>query len=139
FGRCSLMEQIAVLEKVLQVREQEKTIAQKEKNDATALFEKRARELYDLLKKKEEAESLLRHYMDTYTSIDKIKEQSHFIQSIMQKVSFLQRDVYEAREKMNIKQTELTETHIETKKVEKLMEQKKQAIKEKLNRQENML
>lgn len=133
------MDNVAVLQKVLQIREQEKTIAQKEKNEATVIFEKQATVLYELLKKKEHAEVLMNQYMQTYTSIEKIKEQSMFIQSMTRKASTLQQNVQQAREKMLEKQAYLTETHIEMKKIEKLIERKKQARQEELIREENIL
>jgi len=133
------MDNVAVLQKVLQIREQEKTIAQKEKNEATVIFEKQATALYELLKKKEHAEVLMNQYMQTYTSIEKIKEQSMFIQSMTRKASTLQQNVQQAREKMLEKQAYLTKTHIEMKKIEKLIERKKQARQEELIREENIL
>src|SRR5699024_6600508 len=91
------MDNVAVLQKVLQIREQEKTIAQKEKNEATVIFEKQATALYELLKKKEHAEVLMNQYMQTYTSIEKIKEKSMLIQSMTKKKSTLQQNEQKTR------------------------------------------
>ena len=81
----------------------------------------------------------MNQYMQTYTSIEKIKEQSMFIQSMTRKASTLQQNVQQARKKMLEKQAYLTETHIEMKKIEKLIERKKQARQEELIREENIL
>lgn len=120
-----IMAQPIVLEKILNIREQEKNDAQIEKNKATDYFEKVANNLYYALKKKEQAEDGLHKYMQGKATITKIKEQSLYIDAINKKIFTLQQQVQRARTEMEASQVKLTDAHVEVKKVEKLIEKRK--------------
>lgn len=118
------MSDTAVLTKILNVREQEKKDAQLEQINARNYFEKVATELYQQLKTKEQAEVTLESYMQESSAINKIKEQSFYIQALNQKIISLQQRVQQARKEMENKQEILTEAHVEVKKIEKMIEQR---------------
>lgn len=116
------MSQTAVLDKLLHVREQEKTHAEVKKRLASDRFEEIATKLYQQLKRKEKAESDLEEVMQVNMTITKLKEQSLYINRLNEQITALERQVQQARSKMEQKQALLTEAYVELKKVEKLIE-----------------
>lgn len=133
------MSKIKVLDKVLDVRESEKQAAQKEQLEAQNEFEKVATELYELLKNKELAEQKLHEVLTESSSIAEMKNMSLYIQTLVQKIPMLQKEVQLARKKMEDKQGDLTEAHVEVKKIEKMIENRKLAQKLEVDRAEKML
>jgi len=119
-----------VLHKILSVREQEKKTAQMEQITAQNYFEKVATQLYHVLKTKEEAEQTLQSYMKTKAAIERIKEQSLYIDSLNKNIMKLQGQVQKARQEKEKKQQILTEAHIEMKKIEKMIERRAKEQKE---------
>lgn len=124
------MSNPAVLHKILSIREQEKNDAQIEQISARKYFEKVATQLYNTLKTKEEAEETLQNYMKRKAAIEKIKEQSIYIDSLNKSIVSLQAKVQQARQEMEYKQQVLTEAHIEMKKIEKMIERREKEQKE---------
>src|SRR5690606_14824968 len=120
-----IMAQPIVLEKILNIREQEKNEAQIKNNKATDYFEKVAKNLYYALKKKEQAEEGLHKCMQGKATITKIKEQSLYIDALNKKITTLQDQVQLARHEMEVTQAKLTNAHVEVKKVEKMIEKRK--------------
>src|SRR5690625_1377967 len=116
------MTQTTVLHKILHVREQEKTDAQIEQSQAVDHFENVARDLYDFLKLREQAEKGLQTYIRSESTVNQIKEQALYIDSLNKKIAILQNHVQDARQKMELKQAKLTEAHQEVKKIEKMIE-----------------
>lgn len=116
------MSQIKTLAKVLEVREQEKKDAQLEHHQSIEVFEHIATRLYELLKKKESAESRYERFMHETTPIDQIRDQVQFIEILNQQIIALQEKVTEARTNMEQKQLKLTGAHVEVKKYEKVIE-----------------
>ena len=133
------MSKIKVLDKVLDVRESEKQTAQKEQLAAQNEFEKVATELYELLKSKELAEQKLHEVLTESSSIAEMKNMSLYIETLVQKIPMLQKEVQLARKKMEAKQGDLTEAHVEVKKIEKMIENRKLAEKLEEERTEKML
>jgi len=124
------MSEPATLQKVLNVREQEKKVAQKEQMEARNQFEKVAEKLYVVLKTKEKAEEGLHQAMKSKATIIKIKEQSNYIEALNKKIVTLQHQVQRARQKMEHKQVKVTAAHVEVKKIEKLIEKREQTLRE---------
>ena len=116
------MSQIKTLAKVLEVREQEKKDAQLEHHQSIEVFEHIATRLYELLKKKESAESSYERFMHETTPIDQIRDQVQFIEILNKQIIALQKKVTEARTNMEQKQLKLTDAHVEVKKYEKVIE-----------------
>lgn len=133
------MSDITVLNKVLGVREREKQKAQKEQIQAENEFTKIATQLYELLKSKEQAEARLQDGLSEASSIADMKNMSLYIQTLINKIPSLQEKVQEARKKMEEKQAKLTQAHIEVKKIEKMIENRKSDLKLAEARKEKML
>src|SRR5699024_2064890 len=114
--------QIKTLAKVLEVREQEKKDAQLEHYQSIEIFEHIATRLYELLKKKESAESSYERFMHETTPIDQIRDQVQFIEILNKQIIALQKKVTEARTNKEQKQLKLTDAHVEVKKYEKVIE-----------------
>lgn len=130
------MSQVASLEKVLNLRENEKKQAQLDHSESVDFFEKVATQLYNLLKQKETLEQSLEQSLQKKMTITEIKHQSAYIETLKKQIIELQTDVNEARRIMNKKEQHLTKSHIEVKKIEKILENRRIEIKEKEKKEE---
>lgn len=135
------MTDVAVLDKVLSVREKEKQVAQKEQQTAQMAFEKIATELYEQLKRKEMAEERLHGVLQDQdaSSVEDMRNISLYIQSVSEIIPLMQKRVQMARKKMEEKQTILKSAHIEVKKIEKMIENRQAAQRIVEQRRENEL
>jgi len=131
--------EIPVLSKILHVRENEKKTAQTAYYQSMDIFEEEATKLYNLLRKKEDAEEYYESFIHNKISIDTIKEQSAYIEHLNKKINELQKQVIQARNEMEIKQVKLSEAHIEVKKFEKMIENRKESEREEIKKAENNL
>lgn len=122
------MSETAVLYKVLEVKEQEKQEAQLERVKAVEKFEHIANQLYEQLKEKEDAEEHLNVEMKATFTIDKMINQTQYINNLANKIINLQFHVQQARNKMETAQDQLNEAHIEVKKIEKMIEIREDAL-----------
>lgn len=113
------------LEKILQLRNEEKNRALLEQKKAIDHFETVAKKLYTQLKTKEDAESKLNDYVKSEV-IQKIREQTLYIDLLNRQINMLQKEVQIARENMERKQMIVTEKHVELKKIEKMLEKRKE-------------
>jgi|SRR5690625_152055 len=116
------MAQTKALSKILNVREKEEKDAQIAHHQSVSFFEKMATQLYQLLKRKEDAEDSYEKFMKNPACIDQIKEQLDYIETLNQQIIELQDNVKKARIRMETKQEKLTYAHVEVKKYEKLIE-----------------
>src|SRR5699024_2664873 len=116
------MSNAAVLHKILHIKRQEKSDAQKNKQVATEQFEQVATILYQELRMKEKAETDFEKAMDSSMTITKMKQQSLYIHRVNEKIMQLQHQVHIARKQLQYKQAILTDAYIEVKKIEKLIE-----------------
>ncbi|RLL45317.1 flagellar export protein FliJ [Oceanobacillus piezotolerans] len=124
------------LTKVLHVRENEKKVAQKDYALSMEKFETLATELYNLLKKKEEAETLYENYIQSTTPIEKMRQLIDYQEKLTEQILLVQFQVQLAREDMEQKQSRLTEAHVEVKKYEKVIEiRKKEEIEEQVRKE----
>lgn len=130
------MAEIVSLKKVLNVRENEKNVAHKDFLKSQDAFEVVATKLYQVLKRKEVAEESYDHFMQTPTSLDKIKEQISYIEKLNTQITLLQRDVQYARSQMDQKQVILNEAYVEVKKFESIIEKRQKLELEKTERME---
>lgn len=119
------MHPTETLSKILNIREKEKKDAQLAHHESMVYFEKIATKLYTLLNKKENAEELYEKDFEKLTSIDKIREQTAYIEILNQQIIRMQEQVNEARNEMEVKQLKLTDAHVEVKKYEKIIEFRK--------------
>ncbi|WP_067729383.1 flagellar export protein FliJ [Oceanobacillus damuensis] len=125
------------LTKIMDIRENEKKVAQKAYHQSMDSFEKIATELYSLLRKKENAEVSYDHYILSTTPIEKIKEQAAYIEKLNRQINELQKLVQKARNDMEAKQVKLTDAHVEVKKFEKIIEIRKNTEEKHRKRVEN--
>jgi flagellar FliJ protein len=121
------MSGIPVFEKILRVRENEKNAAQSAYHQSMDYFENIATKLYSLLKKKEAAEVHYQSMAYESIAIERLKEQSTYMEHLNNKINELQQQVVVARNDMETKQQLLSDAYIEVKKFEKLIENRWQA------------
>lgn len=117
-----MVSQLLSLEKILDIKDNEKQEAEIKHYQSVEAFEKVALELYQLLKRKELAEERLQMSLEKSITITELQEQSKYIERMTEKIFSLQETVDEARRLMNLHKEDLTDKHIEFKKVEKIIE-----------------
>src|SRR5690625_8038467 len=101
------MAQTKALTKILHIREKEEKDAQMAHHQSVAFFERLATQLYQLLRKKEDAEATYEQKLKNPTSIDEIKNQLTYIESLNKQIIHLQTEVNQARQQMEQKQQEI--------------------------------
>ncbi|MBT2665808.1 flagellar biosynthesis chaperone FliJ [Bacillus sp. ISL-4] len=109
-------------EKILTIKEKEKTAALAKYNAALKKFEEVAEKLYKLLKKKEELLEFQQEKLRNGLSVQEIRHHQLFMDNLEKLLSHCQQEVIEARYKMNNQRDILMERNIEVKKYEKLKE-----------------
>lgn len=109
-------------EKILALREREKDMQVLAYEDAIRHFEKVARKLYQLLKKKEDLEAERMRKMEYGLSVRELHLLERFLENLKNEIDDYQQRVILAREKMQFEQQKLIEKNIEVKKYEKIKE-----------------
>lgn len=127
------------LQKILEVRENEKLKAEKEFTQATRQFEEVATKLYELLKKKENHENDYYQRIERKIHVFEIQQSHSLLAQFQKQIDQLQYYTQKARDNMNRKQEQLVEKSIELKKYEKMKQIKYEFYIEETKRQENIL
>lgn len=109
-------------DKLLHIKEKEKSEAAAEYNGAVRKFEDAAEKLYELLKKKEDLELYQSAKLADGLSVSEIRHHQQFIGNLQKSIEFYQRMVINARTRMNLFQEKLLEKNVEVKKYEKIKE-----------------
>jgi flagellar protein FliJ len=117
-------------EKILDVKEQEKTESEMAFKESVNVFEEIATKLYDLLKKKEDLLSYQQERLSVGSSIDEIHHYAKFIDSMEKTIADVQQKVVQARAKMNWHEQKLLEKNLEVRKYEKMRENDFERFKE---------
>lgn len=117
-------------EKILVVKEQEKTETELAFKESIRVFEEIATKLYDLLKKKEDLITYQQERLMVGSSIDEINHYSRFIDSMEKTIEDVQQKVVQARAKMNWHEEKLLEKNLEVRKYEKMRENDFEQFKE---------
>lgn len=112
------------LAKVLTIREHEEKDAQLAHAQSVSSFEKLAKNLYNLLKKKEKMEELYNEAMKRTTVVYQLREKADYMKQLNQDIIALQEKVNQARKDMKNKREALTSAHIEVKKIENIIDQR---------------
>lgn len=112
------------LAKVLTIREHEEKDAQLAHAQSVSSFEKLAKNLYNLLKKKEKMEELYNEAMKRTTAVHQLREKADYMKQLNQEIIALQEKVNQARKDMKNKREALTSAHIEVKKIENIIDQR---------------
>ena len=109
-------------DKVLTLREQERDETEMAYKEAIEEFEKVATQLYDQMKKKENALEEQQQRMTKGFSIDDLHNYSRFINTLDVSIDHIQQEVMKSPSKMNWFENQLLEKNIEVKKFEKMKE-----------------
>ncbi len=132
-----MLNNIAPFEKLLDLRTNEKDVALKAYQHSVDEFESVAMELYSLLKEKEEIQEDLEHRLEVTIPVQDIHHYQHYLAKLDERIESLQRHVQAARSNMEHKQEDLSESFIEMKKFEKVVELKKKANQKTIAKMEN--
>ncbi|WP_339215496.1 flagellar export protein FliJ [Solibacillus sp. FSL W8-0372] len=117
-------------EKILIVKDQEKTESELAFKESVHVFEEIATKLYGLLKKKEGLIVYQQERLKEGSSIDEINHYSKFIDSMEKTIEDAQQKVVQARAKMNWHEQKLLEKNLEVRKYEKMRENDFERFKE---------
>lgn len=128
-----------VFAKLLDIKQRERKIAQKAYYQSLENFEDVAMNLYTLLKKKEDLEATYDVSIQGHMTIEEIRKQNHYIDTLTKKIRAVQNDVQKARQEMETNQSKLTDAYIEVKKYEKMIEFRQKERMEQLKKTENQM
>lgn len=109
-------------EKVLTIKEKEKSDAQVKYDEALKSFEQVAEKLYRLFKKKEELIDFQQIKLSIGLSVQEIRHNQLFMDNLEKLINQCQQEVIQARHRMNFQKEILKEKNIEVKKYEKIKE-----------------
>jgi len=109
-------------EKVLAIREQEKSETEIAYKESVRSFEEVATKLYELLKKKEDLIEFQQERLAVGSSIEEVHHYARFIDSLEKTIVDVQQKVVQARAKMNWHEEKLLEKNLEVRKFEKMRE-----------------
>ncbi len=123
-------------DKVLTIREQEKTEAEMAYKESVKSFEEIATKLYELLKRKEDLIAFQQEKLLYGSSIDEISHYAKFIDSMEKTIDDVQKKVAQARTKMTWHEQKLLEKNLEVRKFEKMKEKDFELFKEEQHRVE---
>ncbi|MCD8501827.1 MAG: flagellar biosynthesis chaperone FliJ [Bacillaceae bacterium] len=127
------------LQKILDVKENEKIRAEKDFSEATRQFEEVATKLYTLLKKKEDYESTYYEKVGQGMIVSEIQQSHSLLEKLQRQIDQYQLFTQRARENMNRKQEVFLEKAVECKKYEKMKELRYEEYVEDGKRQEKIL
>lgn len=125
-------------EKVLTIREQEKTETEIAYKESVRSFEEVANKLYDLLKKKENLTDFRQERLAIGSSIEEINQYARFMDSLEKTIIDVQQKVIQARAKMNWHEEKLVEKNLEVRKFEKMREKDFKAYQQEQDRVESI-
>src|SRR5690625_2517559 len=115
------MTDINVFTKLLSVREKERRDAEIAHQASTQTFEMVATKLYKILKKKEDMEVFYTNSLQKIT-IDRLREQQDYIESLKQQIIEIQAHVSEERTQIKSSQYKLSQYDIAVKKYETIID-----------------
>jgi flagellar protein FliJ len=110
------------LEKVMAMKEKEQEKAQRDYQEAIEQFDKVATKLYELLKRKEDLETLQQKQLLSGMSVQQMKHHQQFIANLERSIDYFQEAVRNARTRMYWQEEQLKEKQMEVKKYEKVKE-----------------
>ena len=125
-------------EKIMRLRENEKTESQTKYTEAVKEFEAEAEKLYRMLKKKEELLDEQADQLRQGLSVREVRHNVSFLENHEQLIRHYQKRVIETRNKMNFYHQVFIEKNMEVKKYEKMKEKDVQVFMEQLSQIENL-
>ncbi|PWA13505.1 flagellar export protein FliJ [Pueribacillus theae] len=125
------------LDKVLTIKEKEKNLSELEYADARQQFEKAARRLYELLKKKEDLEKQYEQKMQVGVMADSLLQYSYHLQTLQTSITQEQLNVNRAKFLMEGKHQKIIQKSVEVKKYNRLKEKHFAHFKNQLKKDES--
>ena len=116
------------LQKVLEMKDREKTTAEKSYTESVRNFESKATELYDMLKKREDLQHEKENQLADGLSIAGIQMTEHTLSYLQREIDRLESETNRLRKQMHEKQRYLTTKTIDLKKYEKMKEQQRESF-----------
>lgn len=124
--------------KIRNLKDNEKNEAQRDFQEAADAFKMQAKDLYQLLKKKEKIEESFKQKLAEKSQVETLQSYHQYLNFLTPSILTAQQKVNKARKKMNQLQEVVTEQYIEVKKVDKLIENKKNQF-QKMERKQDAL
>ncbi|MFC4320181.1 flagellar export protein FliJ [Litchfieldia salsa] len=115
-------------QKLIKIKESEKNQILAEYQSSVSDFETVAEQLYTFMKKKEDLEFEQQQKLSLGLSIYEMRHQQSFITNLDHTISYYQKLVMKARNKMQYVQEKLLEKNIEVKKYETIQEKRHKAF-----------
>ncbi len=109
-------------EKILTIKEKEKSDSESKYTEAVKEFESEAENLYQVLKKKEELLDSQSEQLKQGLSVQQVRHNQHFLESHEKMIAHYQKRVMDTRSKMQFYHQLLIESNVEVKKYEKIKE-----------------
>ncbi|RWR14124.1 flagellar export protein FliJ [Siminovitchia fortis] len=122
---------------ILTLKEREKEETYSLYEESVRQFERAAKNLYELLKKKEVLEQFQSEKLETGFSIQKIRHHQLFINNLEETIDYWQKQVMATRNEMKHWEEKLLESNIEVKKYEKMKDKSYKYFQELINTYEN--
>ena len=122
---------------ILTLKEREKEETYSLYEESVRQFEKAAKKLYELLKKKEVLEQFQSEKLEIGFSIQKIRHHQLFINNLEETIHYWQKQVMATRNEMQYWEEKLLESNIEVKKYEKIKEKSYAYFQQLINADEN--
>lgn len=123
-------------QKILELKEQEKSKKEQEYQQSVEQFESMASSLYELLKQKEQMESVYQDRMSTGILIQDLQMNEKLVIQLQQQIHQVKLKTDQARDDMYQKEKEMQHALIECKKYEKVKDWKKEAYEQYVKREE---
>ncbi|WP_158737693.1 flagellar export protein FliJ [Alteribacillus sp. YIM 98480] len=123
-------------QKILELKEQEKEKKEQEYQQSFEQFESMASSLYELLKQKEQMESVYQDRMSTGILIQDLQLNEKLVIQLQQQIHQIKLKTDQARNDMYQKEKEMQNASIECKKYEKVKAWKKEAYEQHVKREE---
>lgn len=124
-------------EKILTIKEKEKTDSESKYTSAVKEFESEAEHLFQMLKKKEELLDLQSEQLKHGLSVQQVRHNQRFLENHEKMIAHYQKRVMETRSKMQFYHQLLIEKNVEVKKYEKIKEKDFQRYFNRMKYEEN--
>ncbi|SFP07494.1 flagellar export protein FliJ [Salibacterium halotolerans] len=126
-------------QKILELRKRQKEQKTQEYEQSVQQFERMASSLYELLKQKEQIESLYKEQMSGGTYVHQLQQSEKAMFQLQHQIADIQKQTDKARDNMHRKQQEMQEASIEWKKYSKMKDWEKEAFHQEEKRQEEKM
>ncbi|MFD2704806.1 flagellar export protein FliJ [Salibacterium lacus] len=126
-------------QKILELRKRQKEQKSQEYEQSVQQFERMASALYELLKQKEQLESLYKEQMSGGIYVHQLQQSEKAVFQLQQRIADTQKQTDKARDTMHKKEAEMQEASIEWKKYSRMKEWEKEEFHLEEKRQEEKM